>query len=689
MRIILILLLVFLAAADLPGACWHKLDVVVGPVDNVEILDNGEIFFYAQNGSEKRFWHRTADGNFSSHESPFYKYKDQLYHSSGTIYGYFPMSIFISFDKGNTWLVSDEWREHDVQLMSMSECPCGRILCIRSDGLYSVDKKLKEWTFLASGDFSGHKIRHSADGTLYTVLEDKYITYSADGGLKWKKLAKPFDYAIRDFIVSPEKTLYVCDSYKDLGRLRHDEKRWTKLRLPDYNKKILLLNSGEIVFLSHSGSVYFSYDEGESWEKNHRGIEGDNAVSISVNAGGRLICGTTDPGLFSYNPLMMSWEPMFYALQTQRFKSIKADEAGNFYAVPDFFFRDYPGVLVKSSDKGLTWQVNLRDSIDNYKNDLGPLDVDDAGNIYASMGARIYLSTNGGSSFEKVFEYPEQMPYDDLMYLSAAGDGMSVCSIYGDVYKTDNAWKGLQQIVSNQKIYPSCLIIDLLNNIYALDSEYLYKYFPIGDQWKGILQNADSIRIVSLCSGNGGTVLIGVSQGEKVFRSTDRGREWEFLGDNLQPGALVSSGDVIITAGYISTNRGLSWKPHYPPENLVHIVMCAGNKIYGFSQNGMYEFDYAGLDIKENRKKVKQELRIYPCPANEYLYLRLFIASPSIVDIKSFDYFGMEEENIFRGFLSEGEHTIKWDIHNGASGMKIIRMATAAGVVSSYCIIIR
>jgi photosystem II stability/assembly factor-like uncharacterized protein len=173
-----------------------------------------------------------------------------------------------------------------------------------------------------------------------------------------------------------------------------------------------------------------------------------------------------------------------------------------------------------------------------------------------------------------------------------------------------------------------------------------------------------------------------------LFVSNDLGNSWQDLSSDL-PNTPLS--DIEITANntlyvasdigvVISTDLGVTWNflgSNLPPVVVTDLVLHNNsNFLYAATfGRGVYKIDLAQVNLATNSVITKiSNLKVYPNPATEYLYLDM--AFDKIEDFQA-DFFDMKG-NLIKKFKLEnnsiGNHTIKMNIESFTKGIYILKI---------------
>jgi photosystem II stability/assembly factor-like uncharacterized protein len=183
------------------------------------------------------------------------------------------------------------------------------------------------------------------------------------------------------------------------------------------------------------GGLYFSADDGNTWEKRTNGLTVEHVYSMrSVEADGQPIiyAGTEPPSLFRSEDYGLSWHEL------PAIKSVPDTDQWRFPMKPNIphtktmafdprnpkvmYVGVEQGALLKSPDGGKTWrELDAYSSPDDpYYKDIHQVVVQPSNpdELYMTSGPGLYHSTDGGETFEHLTGDGFRIGYPDQLLIS-------------------------------------------------------------------------------------------------------------------------------------------------------------------------------------------------------------------------------------------------------------------------------
>jgi hypothetical protein len=269
---------------------------------------------------------------------------------------------------------------------------------------------------------------------------------------------------------------------------------WTRLSNPfsfGTVQALLVLPNGDVVagVIGPAGGVYRSTNNGTSFSSVTTGITNSNIYSLAANPAGHLFAGTAGGGVFRSTNNGASWTAVNTGIDPpdQFINSLIVGGAGELYAATGT-------KLYRSTNNGDSWSPLLPVPAASYSS----LSIAPNGDIYAAVtsigGVRtggVFKSTSGGATWTQEAGLPET-PHNAIItsgtrvYVGTEGPGV-YCSTGG--LGPRNVWD---------------LCVDGMDNTHVTDIE----------------QKQDG-------------VLYAATRYNRVFKSTDYGRNWSSASNGL------------------------------------------------------------------------------------------------------------------------------------------------------------
>jgi uncharacterized repeat protein (TIGR01451 family) len=153
------------------------------------------------------------------------------------------------------------------------------------DNLYRIIEGNSTWEYVISTDSinSNFELVKTIENDIY-LIEDKQVRRSTDGGTTWQLfLPENTDYQYRDIIKHNDYLIYVT-STNEIFRSDNDGQSWQFVYdAPNFgwNEKRRLGSLAGRIFLWDNARIYYSDDEGISWQKSP--LDGAPLTQVSEN----------------------------------------------------------------------------------------------------------------------------------------------------------------------------------------------------------------------------------------------------------------------------------------------------------------------------------------------------------------------------------------------------------------------
>ena len=270
---------------------------------------------------------------------------------------------------------------------------------------------------------------------------------------------------------------------------------WERIEVPKMFTQIDNINSGSDFLVANRGiDVYFSFDDGETWEKRINGLSLEIShwekfiISNDVVFGFYRKPGTLNPGLlFVYtSDKGKTWQKVNENLEFERPNFLV-----DFTVTGDTIYLSLPYVnrILKSTNRGVNW-----DTLTNLPKDMFTwyIDADNGNIIISDIGGTdpmsgpvfkgVFLSTDGGYNWIKISEGLGMLRVQDVAIRSnsiyiATRDGLFYSNNLGESYKSAD------KIMLNRNV--NCLEVKN-DTVFAGTTSGLYFSTNKGVDWQGI-----------------------------------------------------------------------------------------------------------------------------------------------------------------------------------------------------------
>ncbi|MBA3828320.1 MAG: T9SS type A sorting domain-containing protein [Taibaiella sp.] len=304
------------------------------------------------------------------------------------------------------------------------------------------------------------------------------------------------------------------------------------------------------------------------------------------------------------------------------------------------------GSFLKTNNGGLSWDTVkvpfIKSSTDNLtamhfvNNKIGFVC---GGSGFTSASAMLIRTTDGGLSWDSLaFNVPGALEFIGLYFNQTGLQIRGIVFDYSSVFLTLDSGKSLSRVtmpVPNLSIHDAVLrnnTIILAGSTAGSGTNQIYTSSNWGFTWSVVF--SDTIAIASL--GISGSVVIAGCGYGRILRSIDGGNSWTRT-------TVISSNEIFSkvkfgingfayllgnTHVYGSDNNGLTWhnmQVDTPYNALKDISMPSKDTGYIISNRRLYKtINGGGLALEiSNPYTSKDEIAIYPNPANKQLYLKI------------------------------------------------------------------
>ena len=326
-----------------------------------------------------------------------------------------------------------------------------------------------------------------------------WMIKSTDAGSSWKQIytSKKGDawqstglelMAMEGIGFDPQNSNNIYFAYDDFGPFKSEDGGQSSKPLDEimdpYNgydaaKEIIIDPGNGDIYLSryggladgyennfNIGQVWFSSDDGESWNKRSNGLPDGRPKlimdEISGSPGSRtLYCTIYHHGVYKSTNSGVSWSPINSGILNESEYvweiTIDQDNSEVLYLGTNSFING--GSIYKSEDAGSNWS-----KINSFPvMDILSIEVDNSNNLYVGAtnswewneSGGLYKSTNGGNNWEKILDQSRIVdiaidPTDNnLIYAANQNWYLFNDEIQPGVYRSDNAGINWENITSN------------------------------------------------------------------------------------------------------------------------------------------------------------------------------------------------------------------------------------------------
>ena len=356
--------------------------------------------------------------------------------------------------------------------------------------------------------------------------------------------------------------------------------------------------------------------------------------------------------------------------------------------------------VVRSSDGGSTWtdvgDVQLSPII-------WSLGVDSLGMVFAGTDFRgLFRSTDDGSSWLASSLTTQRI---SCVLLTSQGKAFAGAWDEGIYRSTDGGAVWTLVGAPGQKVRA---IIETAEGILIAASDTtvqegrLYRSIDGGDTWFRIGTGLSSGVVHSLESVSAETLFAGTA-GQGIYRSTNRGDFWSssylFLPTTVS--ALLAVEGKGIFAGLLeggvlrTTNTGGDWFFEDSGLNNLEVrtfVLGADGRLYAGTGEGVYRSVQILTEASGSRLSAAAPvlvLRAHPNPFNSGTVLSYSLPSAGPMRLSAYDLRGRCIPVLERNLHPAGSYSVRWIADNLASGVYLIVLETAEGMIAHKVLLLK
>jgi photosystem II stability/assembly factor-like uncharacterized protein len=594
--------------------------------------------------------------------------------------------VFYSSDNGTTWWQvaygiikmdsTNNYYEHLCSIFAESDYTIyvgAHFNC----NIYKTTNGI-DWSLINNG-LAGVQVTSfvkDKNGNIYTSIYADGVYYSSDKGKSWKQIL--YHKSISSLCITSNDILLAGGNggiyiTKDFGNT------WQSIQLDNNalrnnldDKKLLVLNNGDIIAGSEYAGIYLSTDNGANWSQSNNGIQSSYTQRLFVND--NVIYAGTLSGLYKTTDDGSTWYESDNGIQNPQIYTFCKNKDG------DIFIGTNEGGIYKSSNDGASW-VKIATAPNDYGvSVIGDISVNSKGYIYIINDRSGYLYFQGGQ-----------------------------------LLRTTDEGKTWENLLSNVPNYWSTrILIDSLNNIYLGNhNNEILESSDYGNTWQVYKLGTDTTvdGISCIVMDNQGKLYAGLNKWEhfsEIYASTKYGSDWNksFTIDLSQldvtlNGVAFSDNNLYASLGFLSTDLSLfnnkgnpgvlytsmtnnsnqwiqpSGTPEWTPSDIVF-----SNKDIGFLGtlgNGVYSNHKSSTNVnnnsKGNQKIINYQLaQNYPNPFNPTTTINYSIPKPSFVTIKVYDILGREIKTLLNEEKHSGNYKVDFDGNKFTSGIYFYRI---------------
>jgi len=367
------------------------------------------------------------------------------------------------------------------------------------------------------------------------------------------------------------------------------------------------------------------------------------------------------------------------------------------------------------------------------------------GSLVAATSVGLFVSTNGGSSFQSI-NLPSPSGPTYTYSFTRLGDSLLVSTAQGILMSTENdtVWTSVYPSFSYGYLFNFFnVLIDEVSGTfyrsttrgaswqqlstpapeyfnYAFTSDSARIYYGSG---KGILISSDSgttwmksnsgllgdTTILSLASIHGKIIASTNVDTNRIYQSLDSGATWQKIAEAPAPGYIkqmfVVGGSIFGNANYgklyRSSDDGVTWvNVHSGLSNSIstfssHAVIHDTLYIGTGSSSGVWKrslSDFGITDVR-NRSTAAAEAFVlsqnYPNPFNPETNIQFTLRRAGFITLTVFDILGRDAATVVSGEMNEGSHAVSFDARHLTSGVYIYQLRSGSTVETKRMVLLK
>lgn len=332
---------------------------------------------------------------------------------------------------------------------------------------------------------------------------------------------------------------------------------WSKISGQNLTSvKYITINSAGIVFAQTEHNVFYSTDEGNSWQLLSTPV-GVDIETFAPGLNGNIYLGTDGDFIYKTSNNGASWMNLSDGTINSDISAIAVNNQGRIFAAKN------GGKIYYSSNNGYNWNL-IPTSIDS----VSSLAIDSINYIYASRKASVYRSADNGITWVSISTgLPPGMP----VKLIQAG-------LDGNIYVAYNTNVGIFRSINHGNSWLNTGLNFPINTITVSKQGFIYAHVSnsglfrttnYGLNWHMLPVQVNEVK--SICTNTQGNVFM-CTNNSGLIRSLDYGITWSSInyGINIPPQQIIANSQdqlfVVCTAPneqsyfYRSLNNGNQWE---------------------------------------------------------------------------------------------------------------------------------
>lgn len=539
--------------------------------------------------------------------------------------------VFRSIDNGESWQSINNGLGNK-RVSSLSSDEDGKLFAGTDSILYYSENRGDIWkeTNLHDRVLDFHQIRPN----YYLSITSNKIFSSIDKGLTWEEIEHNIDTGHFLVLYSDVDENIFLGTSKSIYYSINDGNSWQeRINGLIYTRDVKDITSDTDgnLFAGTGGGFYCSTNKGENWRQKNQGFEYALVNSILIDTNDVIYAGTHFAGVHQSTDYGENWQSFNGGIFNNTIiSSFTQAPNGEFFAAGDYN-------LFKLDNEGGGWIPT------NFEGQLFSIAVNSESKLFAGTLEGVYYSTdNGNTWWQTILQqtvYSVAISSSNIIY-AAIHDGIYKSSDDGQTWEKTN----LDEAIEYLFVYSDHIV-------FACTANSMYRTINGGESWELVIES-EYITTIDICPN--GNIYAGVYDGS-IFYSTDSGKTWGLYNPSLQRGwirsiAFDSYGHLFVGLSFPEPFAGTGGGVVKSSSPITHIDDTQYPKNQVFNSFVLYQN--------------------YPNPFNSITNIRFYVPQTSVISLKIYDTLGKQVENLINNdLMSSGDYIVQWTGKNNPSGI--------------------
>jgi photosystem II stability/assembly factor-like uncharacterized protein len=362
---------------------------------------SSEGFYRSRDGGEN--WHALTDVPWGK------EYMQIILDSIDRIFVRAMGNLYASNDDGDTW----ESLDPPKYVYNLFIDRMDRLFCFCQDGLYLSDDGGEGWVSILGyrGVPGLHNTAVNAAGDIF-VTGEWGVCRSTDNGESWDVLGFTYCPPV-DIAIGENGSFYVLIQYGGIYRSDGAFENWSMFNrgLPCVELYCLEIGPEATLLAGTSDGVYISREDSPDWTC--AGLAGNRIVALFAISEDSIAASTGEAGQFVSPDGGTEWRHV--GMKGYNIRSLIKTGDGDLLAGANF------GGVFRYTGDGILWD-QINEGLDDLR--VTALVASSSGDILAGTRSRLFISTDGGSSWRRFNE-----EYIDVTTIHATGEDILIGAV--------------------------------------------------------------------------------------------------------------------------------------------------------------------------------------------------------------------------------------------------------------------